>query len=187
MDTSTPKIPAGIKDLDFEFYDNDGEVFFMQNKQVLRFEDVDVDYMTLLRDDLELHPKALRAMEECGIATPNAQNKKWAVCNFGNFDNKADLTRDGVIIHEHVRCQYRGSCKHEGIICLPVEAPNGQITPRELQIIKLFPNDLPDKIIADNLGMSLNTMNVHRSNIERKIGCHSKAGIVAFAYQKNLI
>jgi len=28
---------------------------------------------------------------------------------------------------------------------------------------------------------------VHRANIEKKIGCHSKAGITAFAYQKNLI
>jgi DNA-binding CsgD family transcriptional regulator len=187
METSTPKIPAGIADLNYEFYEKNGEVYFLQNGQEHEFKDIGFDFHTMIREDLENHPRALRAMEECGIDTYESQNKRWAICNFGDFDNHADLTRDGVIVHEHVKCPYRGSCKFEGVICVAVKAPFGTITPRELQIIKLIAIDLLDKMIADKLSMSINTMNVHRANIERKIGCHSKAGIAAFAYQKNLI
>jgi DNA-binding CsgD family transcriptional regulator len=37
------------------------------------------------------------------------------------------------------------------------------------------------------LGIAFNTMAKHRTNIEKKIGCHSKAGITAYAYQNNLM
>ena len=183
----TPKIPAGISDSNYEFYEKDGEIYFLQNGKEFRFEEIDIDFLNMIQADLEHHQKALHGMIECGITNTIDQIKRWAICNFGDFDNHADLTCDGVIVHEHVKCKYRGSCTYEGVICLPVEAPFGVITPRELQIIKLVPMDLPDKIIADKLGISLNTVNVHISNIEKKIGCHSKAGITAFAYQKNLL
>lgn len=187
MQTTEPKIPAGISDLNYEFYEKDGNVYFLQNGSEHGFEEISIDFLTMIRQDLENNPKALDAMCKCGIDNYDAQNKRWTICNFGNFDNRADLTHDGVIIHEHVKCSYRGTCQFEGIICLPIKAKNGTITPRELQIIKLIALDLLDKTIADMLGISVNTMYVHRSNIENKIGCHSKAGIVAFAYQNNLV
>lgn len=182
-----PKNPAGVLDQNFEFFEQDGNVYFTHNKHTFDFQDLDVNYATLLRMDLEEHPRAIKALNELGINDPVSQLKQWAICNFGDFDLKADLTAEGVLIKEHVRCIKRGSCPYEGIICPPVEALNGRLTPRELQIIKLISQDLLDKQIADILGIKIATMAVHRSNIERKIGCHSKAGITAFAYQNNLL
>lgn len=182
-----PKILAGITDSNFEFFEKNGEIFFIQNQKENSFSQVGIDYLYMIREDLEQHPRALKAMVFCGISDWYEQLKRWAICNFGNFDNRADLTTDGVIVHEHVRCASRGKCEFEGIICLPVNAPNGSITPRELEIIKMICQDLPDKIIADRLNISIHTMCIHRSNIEKKIGCHSKAGIVSFSYENHLI
>lgn len=183
----SPKLPAGIIDSNFEFYEKNGKAFFLQAGQEKHFSEISIDFLTIIREDLENHPNALRAMKECGICDYKDQNEQWALCNFGNFDNKADLTVDGVIIHEHVRCQSRGSCPYEGIICLPIQARFGTITPRELEIMKLICQDLPDKLIADRISVSIHTVAIHRQNIERKIGCHSKAGIVTFAFQNHIL
>jgi len=186
MNTNS-KIPAGLLDDSFEFFEKDGKVYFLHNKQTHDFMDLDVNYATLLRMDLDEHPRAVEALNALGISDPIDQLKQWAICNFGNFDMKTDLSADGELIKEYVSCHKRGKCEYEGIICPPVEAGNGTLTKREIQIIKLIVQDLLDKTIADRLSISIATMNVHRGNIERKIGCHSKAGIVAFAYQHNLI
>lgn len=184
METPTP---AGLLDSNFEFFEKENEVYFLQNGSLHKFDEIDVKCLDFLRADLEDHPKAIAAMEQTGIFDPVAQLKQWALCNFGNFDNKADLTEDGVVIREHVRCAKRGTCPFEGIICQPLVVANGTITSREEQIIKLIARDLADKQIAAMLGISVNTMAVHRQNIERKIGCQSKMGIVAFAYENNLL
>ncbi len=179
--------PAGALDADYEFFEENGEVYFMHNRYTHEFSDLDISEAAFLRDDLEQHPKALKAMESIGIVNPMAQIKQWAICNFGNFDNKADITSDGVIIHEHVNCPQRGICKFEGTICLPLMVENGTLTPREIQIIKLVARDLLDKQISFMLDISTSTMAGHRTHIEQKIGCHSKAGITAYAYQNNLL
>jgi len=187
MESFIPKIPAGIADHNYEFFENDGDIFYLQNGKVCNFMELNTDYHYIIRHDLEKRPQALKAMYECGITDWMDQNKRWAICNFGDFDNRADITTEGIIVHEHVKCKYRGSCKYEGIICLPVEAQYGTLTPRELQIIKMVAYGMLDKNIADCLGMALNTMYNHRAKIEQKIGRHNKAGIVAFAYENNLI
>jgi DNA-binding CsgD family transcriptional regulator len=183
----TTHAPAGTLDANFEFFEKDSEVFYLNLGQTHRFSELDVFYLDLLRDDLEAHPKALKAMEQNGIVDPVAQLKKWAICNFGDFDLKADMTEEGILIREHVHCSSRGCCAFEGIICQPILTDNGTITPREMQIIKLITRDMLDKQIADNLGICNATVAVHITHIEHKIGCHSKAGITAFAFQNHIV
>ena len=187
MKTKT-NIPAGIMDMDIEFFSMNGEVYFIQDGSTHDFKDLSIEAAHYLRIDLEEHPKALEAIEQLGITDPINQLKQYVMCRFGDFDNRADLTPEGVTIKEYVNCASRGSCKYEGILCQHIfPTDNGHLTPREIEVIKLIIQDLPDKIIADRLDISINTMAVHRRNIENKIGCHTKVGITAFAYENNLI
>ena len=183
----TSNVPAGLIDANYEFFEKDGDLFFLNRGQVSPFSDLELKYMEIIREDLEDHPRALKAMEKIGIIDPITQVKQWALCNFGDFDNKADLTADGVIIREHVHCAKRGSCPFEGNICQPVLVENGTITAREIQVIRLIARDLLDKQIADFMGISVKTVAVHIQHLEHKIGCHSKAGITAYAFRNNLI
>ena len=184
---TTSNAPAGTLDANFEFFEKDGEVFYLNNGSTHPFSDLPTRYYDILYADLMEHPKAYMAMDLQGFESGIAKLKQWAICNFGDFDLKADLTEEGVIIREHVHCSQRGACKFEGIICPPLMVLNGTLTNREVQIIKLVARDLLDKQIADMLGISVATMAVHRTHIEQKIGCHSKAGITAFAYQNNIL
>ncbi len=186
MDRST-HIPAGLLDNNIEFFSKDGEIYCINNGKMDTFLNCDVRILDFVRMALEDDARAIKALDDLKITDPKDQLRKYILCRFGDFDLQADITDDGVITSEYVICTLRGICKHEGKLCKSIKAKNGYITNREIDIIQLIGEDLADKEIADRLGISENTVNVHRTNILRKTGCHSKVGIAVFASQHNLI
>ncbi len=74
----------------------------------------------------------------------------------------------------------------------PSASENGQdceLTPRELQILRLIVEGKSTKEIAAELGLSGNTVGVHRANIMRELGIHNTAELVALhtAIRKGLV
>jgi two-component system response regulator NreC len=68
----------------------------------------------------------------------------------------------------------------------PVE-PKDDLTPRETEILKLIAADLRNKEIADQLGISLKTVQTHRTSIMGKLGLHDRTQLVKYAIRKGLI
>lgn len=56
-----------------------------------------------------------------------------------------------------------------------------EITEREAELLKLLANDNSTKIIADELGVSIKTIEAQKSKLKEKIGAHSEKGLVRFA------
>ena len=56
-----------------------------------------------------------------------------------------------------------------------------KLTPREREVLKLLAGGDASKVIADKLGISENTVEVHRKNIYGKMGVHSAAQAVLAA------
>ncbi|MCL1636159.1 LuxR C-terminal-related transcriptional regulator [Luteimonas sp. SX5] len=48
-----------------------------------------------------------------------------------------------------------------------------QLSPRERQVLDLVVASKPNKIIADILGISIKTVELHRSNMMNKLGVRS--------------
>jgi len=61
------------------------------------------------------------------------------------------------------------------------------LTPRELQILRLIVNGKAAKDIADLLGISVNTVSAHRTRIGRTLKCRNNAELVAFAIRHGLV
>ena len=51
------------------------------------------------------------------------------------------------------------------------------LTPREKEVAELLASGLPNKVVADRLGMTTRTAQVHRASIYLKLGVHSAAEI----------
>lgn len=181
------KIPAGLSDPNMEIFAFEGELHFIKNGRNHSIDQLDVSDLAVFRHLLDNDSKALNCIEEMGIIDPILQIRQYLFCNFGSFDERADLTPDGVTIKEYWDCGKRGSCPFEGKLCSLPCGMFGQLTPREIDVIKLIGQDLPDKIIADRLGISFYTVCVHRLNIERKLDVHTKVGIVIWAKEKGII
>jgi DNA-binding NarL/FixJ family response regulator len=64
---------------------------------------------------------------------------------------------------------------------------NGGLTTRELEILQLIVDGKSNKEIADHLGLSVNTVAVHRANIMDALGIHKKAELVVYAIRNGLV
>lgn len=87
-----------------------------------------------------------------------------------------------IYIHEKVaHLFYSSPDKKANIDYLP------KLTKREKEILKLIMEQNTSKQIAEKLFISLNTVEVHRSNIFIKTGAKNVAGLITLALEKNLI
>jgi DNA-binding NarL/FixJ family response regulator len=61
------------------------------------------------------------------------------------------------------------------------------LTPREREIIQLLSEGKSNKEVAANLGISSKTVQVHRTNLMRKLGLHSLTDLVHYAIRNNIV
>jgi DNA-binding NarL/FixJ family response regulator len=65
------------------------------------------------------------------------------------------------------------------------DAP-GALRPRELEVLQLICQGLSNRAIAERLGLSVNTVSVHRANIMSRLGVHKTADLVVYAMRNGL-
>ena len=63
----------------------------------------------------------------------------------------------------------------------------GELTPREQEVLRLVAEGLPNKSIADHLGISLHTVKFHVNAIMSKLGAQSRTEAVTRATRLGLL
>jgi len=69
----------------------------------------------------------------------------------------------------------------------PAEQAGAQTTPRETEILRLLAEGKVNKEIAALLGITVRTVETHRSKIMLKLGLHSLADLIHYAIRQGLI
>ena len=64
---------------------------------------------------------------------------------------------------------------------------SGALTTRELEVLRLICDGKSNKEIAADLGLSANTVSVHRANIMDALGIHKTAELVVYAIRSGLV
>ena len=64
---------------------------------------------------------------------------------------------------------------------------NAGLTQRELEVLKMIVDGKSNKEIATDLGLSANTVAVHRANIMNTLGIHKTAELVVYAIRTGLV
>jgi DNA-binding NarL/FixJ family response regulator len=62
-----------------------------------------------------------------------------------------------------------------------------ELTPREIEILKLVCQEMNSQEIAEKLYISVHTAETHRRNLLSKTGCRNSVGLVKFAMDKGLV
>jgi len=73
-----------------------------------------------------------------------------------------------------------------GSLAAEPEGRNG-LTTREMEVLQLIVNGRSNKEIATMLGVSANTVAVHRANIMQTLGLHNTAELVVYAIREGLV
>ena len=63
----------------------------------------------------------------------------------------------------------------------------GQLSSKETEVLKLIAEGKSSRDISEILGISPNTVNVHRNNIMHKLDLHKTAGLVRYAIREKLV
>jgi len=64
---------------------------------------------------------------------------------------------------------------------------DSNLTPREIEIVKLIAQEFSNKQIADKLFISERTVESHRKNIFRKAGVHTVVGVMKYALEHKIL
>src|SRR5262245_33099410 len=109
------------------------------------------------------------------------------VAEFGSLEaaERADVDADAVMIagsRERTPVPARGDLDDDDDVGF--EEP---LTPREIQVLELLAEGLPNKAIADRLGISDQTVKFHVSSISGKLGAANRTDAVRRAVRRGLI
>jgi len=66
-------------------------------------------------------------------------------------------------------------------------SPDDHLTPREREVVQLLVDGKTAKEVAASLGLSVKTVETHRSNVMRKLQIHSVSELVLYAVRNNII
>jgi DNA-binding NarL/FixJ family response regulator len=112
--------------------------------------------------------------------------RQYIYCRFGGLDYDPDIDVHKQINYaEYFDCGLRGECRYEGKLCCSVKVENGHLTKTEIEVLKRAQH--PNKIIASQMHISIDTVNSHIQNIMKKTGLSSKVELAIFAVKKGII
>ena len=97
----------------------------------------------------------------------------------GEFDSLTDARRAGVTADAIVTPQPQGDVDDGS-------SPE-HLTPRELQVLELVAEGLPNKTIAERIGISDQTVKFHIASISAKLGAATRTDAVRRAARRGLI
>lgn len=181
------RLPAGITDKHVEFLAKGDEVFALMQSKLLPLQEWPQWLIDAIEQDMAAHPKAIEALVEADIVGRTEMLEQYVKCRYSALDNEPDFVNGKLQSPEYTDCNLRGSCPYEGRLCELLKAPFGTLTHREIEVLRLIPEGLADKEIADRLGISPLTVGVYMKNLREKTGAKNKPELVRFAFQKNLL
>ncbi|WP_422105542.1 helix-turn-helix transcriptional regulator [Winogradskyella sp.] len=104
---------------------------------------------------------------------------------YGDLDHNADVI-DGVL----QPCENFRETKD----CLSlqfdfkyIDIEGVHLSQRDLKILDMCMDNMPDKLIADHLGISQSTFDFHKKNLFKKFGCDSKVSIVVKGIKNHIL
>lgn len=145
----------------------------------------------ILEKSKEFYPEQYQALEE--VYGKSSINKSYydflrarriINCCFGRYDSQADVDRFGHINFEIVDCPLIAECKHYKVICQPTFSSN--LTESEMRIMKRVYNGDTAEQIAEELFLSVHTVNNHRRNALQRLGLKSIDEFIRYAHSNNL-
>lgn len=171
------RLPAGMLKGDFStelFSDRSTKkVYAVTNGTTVSFDEIDPVLRAQVFERLLKDEKALESLKHLN---QKEATEHYAFCVFGAADSTADFCADGILQEaDNFICSDNCICLHWNSKKMKIEGE--VLTPRQLEVARLLATDLCDKQIADQLNISLSTLDTHKKNLFEKCNVSSKTGL----------
>lgn len=184
-------IPAGLLDTNFEFFNdpaNQEISYCLTGGRVYRINEAPTYVLEAIDTDMRKFPVKIEALVDLGYETLEGQREKYCSCCFGAFDGHPDSLNGELKHSEYWPCAERGTCPVEGRLCDGLLVGDGKaLSRREIDVLIALSKCSLDKEVAAELGISEETVKVHKKHIYEKSGLSYKTDLIKLAFNKNLI
>ena len=141
-------------------------------------------------DGIQATKEIRRHVPSCAILVLSMHSGETYVRNAFEAGAQGYLTKNAVDVDlvSAIRCVAQG--KPFGLQAPPAEPDDdgfNQLTEREKQVLQLIAQGHSNKEIAALLGLSVNTVSVHRANLMETLNLHRTAELVVYAIRKGLV
>lgn len=106
-----------------------------------------------------------------------------------NIDSKTLIHAIHTVVENKpfIQDQIRNNMMSELLSGRKITSAGVALTKREMEILSLVAKELTNQEIADQLFISVRTVETHRINLSQKLGVHNTAGLVKEAYKRGLV
>ena len=181
----------GMEDKNLEIYVFEGKPKAIYNGKVICFWELPTEIIEKFRTLLAKNTAAINGFIDAGWdRLPNAADKmltQFVCCNFGGFNTEPDMEEGGIFNKEYWDCGRSKNCPFNSHICGGLKTENGNISKREIQIIKLICEGMLSKEIAHILGISVNTVHNTIANIFAKTKVQNRVELSIWARKMNVV
>ena len=181
------RIPAGVMPNDYstELFGcrTTGKVFAFSGGNTIPFHELCPSKISQIEERLLADPIALESLKH--MSWDDAV-EKYSFCIFGSADSEADICLNGELKEaDNFICS--GNCMCLKWASKKITVDGQQLTVRQLEIAQLLATDKTDKEIADDLGISVSTLDTHKKQLFEKCNVVSKTSLVVKLINQKII
>lgn len=175
----------GDNSIEFQGIRKTKQVLWMQNGSNHYFSDLPIEHFNLLKSKYLKDHKAVRFLSEVSDHLAR-QVELYTYYMYGDVDGTPDISSDGVLAESE---NFRDIENCPSLLWNSKNLNIGAhiLTPRQIVIIDLIGNNLPDKAIASRLGVSHSTYDFHKSKLFKAIGVTSKVELLKLSMKHKIV
>lgn len=160
------------------------KVIWLQNGCSHYFSDLPIDYFMLLKQAYLQDHKAQEFLSQVA-PDQSRQIELYTYYMYGSLDGTPDIVNGHLGPVENFRD--KRNCPSLLWQSKQINIGGHTLTPRQITIIDLIAKDLPNKAIADVMGIKLSTYDFHAANLFKAIGVTNKTALLKLAYQHKIL
>lgn len=158
-------------------------VYVLQKGKTEHISDLKPHYKRQLLIKLLNDPCAFKDLGKLGYTKAL---EKYAKCMYGSLDDNADFCENGKISESsNYRCSDNCQCLFWK--SKKINIGKEEFTPRQLEVLELIAQGLPDKQIADKLSVSIHNISDYKRRLQKKLNTHCKTSTAVKAIKERLV
>lgn len=160
------------------------KVYWLRNGNAHYFADLPFEYYSMLKAAYLSDPEAKTFLSEI-TEDERRQLELYTYYLYGALDSNPDIKNGSLSIPENFRDIK--NCPSLRWFNKKIRLCGKDLTPRQIVIIDFIADDLPDKAIAQRMGISASTLDFHKKNLYELAGVQTKVGLIKKAIQQQII
>lgn len=165
-----PTLYPGMLDKGIEFFAVESEMKFIANGKIKCTTKLPDSILQQIAQEISKNKEVEAALIEWHPNSKFDQQNQFLKCRFGGLDVSADMENNQFKEGDYWDCPNRANCKFNGLICKAPTVNGQELTPLEINLMKMLATTLTNETIAIELNLPFGSFHKHKQALYAKLG-----------------